>query len=117
MAFPWYARLYLDGFAETPGVAVERSDMESGPAKQRKVRSRVLVQRPVKYALDSLVDYQNFMNWFKTSINNGADWFDWTDPVDGVIKQARIVDGNIQATPLNKTFRFWDVVFVIETWR
>ncbi len=116
-AFPSYAKLYRDPLAEQPQSVVVRTQMEKGPPKQRRRASRQMIQRTVRYALDSKTDYQNFMAWYRTSISHGADWFDWTDPVDGVLKQARIVAGTFQGgTPRDKALRLWDVTFTIETW-
>lgn len=115
-AFPAYLRLYRDPFAEKPEDGAQRTEMESGPPKQRVVASRVMVLRPVKYALDSKADYQSFTTWYHTTINR-VDWFDWTDPVDSVLKQARIVVGSFEGgKPLDKNLRFWDVTFTLETW-
>ncbi len=56
------------------------------------------------------------MTWFNTDISRGAAWFDWTDPYDNVVKQARIKDGLLDPRPINKTLTMWMVKFTIETW-
>lgn len=115
--FPGYAKLYRDPFAEQPQAVVVRTQMEKGPPKQRRRASRQMVQRPVRYALESNTDYQNFMVWYRIAINHGADWFDWTDPVDNAVKPARIVAGTFTGgSPRDKALRLWDVTFTIETW-
>lgn len=98
-AFPAYAKLLRDGFSERRESALLRSEMESGPAKQAKVRSRVMVTRPVRVMVNSLADYQAFIAWFRDTINEGADWFDWLDPVDNVTKSVRFVGGGMDAEP------------------
>ena len=55
-AFPAYPKLLFQGFAEKPESAIKRSDNESGPAKQLKTKSRVLVKRNVIYLLTSNAD-------------------------------------------------------------
>lgn len=115
-AFPAYAKLLLEGFGENPEPAVLRTEMESGPPKQAKIKSRVMVARPVIYALDSKADYLAFIAWFKTGVNYGSDFFDWTDPLDGLVKNARIVGGKIEARPINGALSQWRVSFSLENW-
>ena len=114
-AFPSYAKIALSGFAEQRESALLRTQMESGPPKQAKVRSRVMVTRPVTILLGSLSDYQSFITWFSQTIHEGADWFDLTDPVTGTTKSARFVGGGLDATP-NGTKNAWSIKANIETW-
>jgi hypothetical protein len=116
-AFPAYAKLAFDGFARERDTAVVRTTMESGPPKQAKIRSRVMLTRPVVYHFDSLADYNSFITWFTTTINRGASWFTWTDPVDSVPKEARIVGGKLEyERPRRKNLDRWEVGFKLETW-
>lgn len=95
---------------------VTRTPMEGGMVKQRKRFSRVLIGRPVTYLLKTAVDYDNFITFYETTINR-VDWFDWTDPADGVVKQARIVGGKLdKEEPQRKDHGLWKVSFVVETW-
>lgn len=114
--FPAYPKLLFDGFDEKPEPAILRTEMESGPPKQALIRSRTMITRSVQYLLESNADYQSFLTWFKTTINYGADWFDWTDPVDDVLKSARIVGGDITPKPTRKNLSRWVVSFKLETW-
>lgn len=114
--FPSNAKLLFEGFTERPASAVLRTEMESGPPKQAKLVSRVMVPRPVRYLFASKADYQAFVTWFRTQISYGADWFDWTDPVDGTVKSARIVNGTYEPTPLRKNLERWVVAMDLETW-
>jgi hypothetical protein len=113
--FPTAAKLLHD-YRVTREPAVQRTDMESGPPKQAKIRSRVMVTREVRYAFASLTDYNAFITWFNTDIARGASWFDWTDPVSDTVKQARIVVGAIEEEQPNKTMDVWILKFRIETW-
>lgn len=115
-AFPAYAKIAYDGFTQTPQVAVSRTDMEDGPPKQFKRRSRVMVERPLQVYLNSKTDYDNFYTWFKTDINRGASWFDWVDPYDGATKQGRIKGGRIDPKPRRKQLDLWVVAMIVETW-
>ncbi len=116
MAFPIYAKHLFDGFAENPKPVVQRTEMESGPAKQLLVSSRQMVERPVTYKLSSKADYQAFKAWVAGEAAYGNNWFDWTDPVDSTVKQARIVKGEISYTPLSKALTKWTAAFTLETW-
>lgn len=112
-SFPDYLKPLVDGFAEEPEPMVLRTDMESGPAKQATSASLAVVTRPMMYAAD-LAGYQAFKSWLKT-IHYGADWFLWTDPIDGLAKQARIVGGKYRATPDKSKF-YWRISLSLETW-
>lgn len=114
--FPSYANLLHSPYTEHLEPAVQRTEMESGPPKQSKVKSRVLVAREVTYAFGSLSDYQSFKTWFRDDVARGASWFDWRDPVDDTVKSARIVGGMLEPAEPNKRMDVWTVKFRIETW-
>lgn len=93
MAFPNYGKLLLSPHGSKPGSAIQRTEFETGPAKQTKIRSRVSVERAIaiQYTVDELVSFET---WFRgAECNWGAGWFDWTDPRDGQVKQARVLNG------------------------
>ena len=116
-AFPAYGRL-SGKYGEKPTSAVLRTEMESGPAKQAKIHSRSMVTRAVTMIFTS-TEYTSFMTWFRDSISRGADWFDWTDPIDDTLKQARIVKGELEADSFSKSegdLLSWEVKFLLETW-
>ncbi|MBI3771472.1 MAG: hypothetical protein HY272_02015 [Gammaproteobacteria bacterium] len=115
--FPSTGKLLFNGFAEQRQPAVVRTEMDSGPPKQTKKLSRVMITRPVTY-LFAAADYASFLTWFETTINNGNDWFDWTDPRTSTVKQARIVGGQLdEARPRNGKLTYWTVSFKLETWQ
>lgn len=113
--FPGYPTLMAAGFAQKRSTALLRTQMESGPPKQLKVKSRVMVTRPVSYFLSTLSDFNNFVTFFQTTINYGADWFTWTDPLDSVAKLARIV-GELDVEEPGVAMTYWVVKFNLETW-
>lgn len=115
-ALPDYAKIARNGFAVQRQSAVLRSEMESGPPKQAKILSRVLVTRSVVFMLDSLADYNSFLAWFRDDISRGAAWFSWTDPVDGAAKLARIVGGVLESEAPAESTRYWRVSCKLETW-
>jgi hypothetical protein len=115
-AFPSYAVLLGQNYTETPDSAVQRTNMENGPPKQLKFKSRVIVTIAAVYALKSMTDYTNFVDWFRNTINFGADWFDWTDPKTGSTVTARIVNGQYSAQAVNPDGSYWQLTMSIEYW-
>lgn len=113
--FPTYAKILASGFAEQRESALLRTEMESGPPKQAKIKSRVLVTRPVKVLLQSRADYLRFVDWFADDLNEGSSWFDFMDPVDRTVKQARFVGGGLEASP-QAGLTVWTINAKIETW-
>ena len=115
-AWPSYARLLIDGFSRQRQSAVQRSDMESGPPRQTRVLSRVLVQRKCTAHFSTQADYLAFLTWFRDDINRGADWFDWTDEF-GAAATARIVGGALDTEqPVAWTGGAWRIGLTLETW-
>lgn len=115
-AFPSYAKIRISPFSEKRESALLRSDMESGPPKQARVKSRVLVERPVAILLESRANYDAFITWFSDTLHEGADWFSWTDPITNVVKDARFVGGGFEATPVEGNAEVWIIPIKIETW-
>lgn len=91
--WPNYATIQLDGYAEQREAALKSTEMESGPPKVVRMRSRVMVRRPVVVRFKTKIDYLSFITWFQADIKHGALWFDFTDPLTKSIRQARIKDG------------------------
>lgn len=114
-SLPSYVRILADGFAEQRENALLRSEFESGPPRQAKVKSRVMVRRPAKLYIESKADYLAFVEWFKADLNEGANWFDWADPVRGTTVQARIVAGDLTASPA-PGLKHWVIPVTLETW-
>jgi ribosomal protein L16 Arg81 hydroxylase len=115
-AFPTYARVLLDGYAVQQASALKRSEMDSGPAKQRLDRSRQMVERAVTVQLRSRADYEAFKVWFRDTIHRGADWFDWNDSESLAVVQGRIKNGEMQRRPMNSALTLWHVSFTLESW-
>lgn len=115
-SLPTYALIQFDGFSEQRESALLRTDMESGPPRQAKIKSRVLVRRPVNLLFKSKANYQAFISWFAVDLNEGNNWFTFLDPVSGVNKTGRFVSGTVEGKPLNSALTWWSVRLQIEVW-
>lgn len=103
--FPSYAKILLSGYAEEADYGVLRTEMDNGIAKQRPRRSIPIVTRTVVIHVETLEEKNAFDMWRRVDLFGSAGWFDWTDPLDGVTKQTRIVDGKLQWTSPGKVWR------------
>lgn len=54
---PATAKILFDGFSEQRESALMRTEMESGPPRQVKTKSRVMIKRPVSLLFSSKADY------------------------------------------------------------
>lgn len=115
-AFPAALKLLRDGFGKEPESVVNRTPFDDGMVKQAKTKTRALVGRNVVYHADSKADFEAFETFVNVTTNGGADWFDWTDPLDSVVKLARIPGGVYQGRPLNGGLTRWEISMRIETW-
>lgn len=116
-SLPSYVSLTRQGFSEAREPAVMRTTMETGPAKVLKVKSRVMVRRAVMLYVASKADYQSFMTWYQTTLNYGADWFTFTDPVTGSSATGRFADTSLGAAqPVANVRGGWKIPATIETW-
>lgn len=103
--WPSYALLGWNDTAEEMQPIVERSQMERGVAKQRRTQADVVVTCPVTVYFNSAANAALFETWVYTTLNGGADWFDFTSLRTGGTVQMRIVGGDIGA--LKPSTRTW----------
>lgn len=114
-AFPAYGELLLNGFGEQPETALIRTEMETGPVKQAKIRSKENMQFTVTYKYTS-AEFILWKAWRKADIAFGALYFDWVKPLTGEVVQARIPGGDYNAVAYNGKDEAieWEVGFIIE---
>ena len=119
MAFTWAAARYdWRDFGETPDPVVERTAMERGIPKQRRVASDVRIELPVTLHFDSAAEITEFETWFYTTINAGQSWFDWPHPRTGATLQARVVGGELgRLQYLRRTLDKAKLTLKLEVWR
>lgn len=113
---PVYARIMFDSYSQKREPAVLRTDMESGPPRQAKIRSRVMLTRTVRIVIESLANFQAFETWFKEDIQYGSLFFNMRDPVSKTTVEARFVGGEYTARPLTGTLTLWQIDASIESW-
>lgn len=103
---------------EDPQSVVERTEMERGIPKQRRVNSDARVEVPITVYFDSKAEVTDFEDWFYVDINAGQDWFDIPHPRTGVVVQARVVGGKLgPLSYLNRTLEKSKRSLTIEYWR
>lgn len=112
---PAYVSILAAGYAEQPEATVARTEMESGPPKQARVRSTGMVRRPVNLRIDSNANYLLWVIWVRDTLAGGSLWFDYSDPVTGSTKTARIVNGQYDASPGSGVAQ-WTIKTSFETW-
>lgn len=95
--FPSFARIIDAGYSKKSDYGVLRTDMDGGIAKQRSRWSTPIITRAVTILAHSVEDRDAFDAWMADEIGGGTGWFDWTDE-SGVVKQARIVGGEVSWT-------------------
>lgn len=98
--------------------AVERSQMERGIPKQRRISSDVRIELALTLYFDSAADLAAFETWFYTTINAGQDFFDFTHPRTGAALQARFVGGELgEVSYQNRTLGKSSRPVKLEYWR
>lgn len=112
--WPSYARILSSGFSEKPDFGVVRADTDGALAKQRPRYSTGVTARECKVLFLTLAERNAFQEWIKNSINRGADFFNWPDPLDGnAVKMARIVSGTVTYSPEGRSTH--SATFTLET--
>ena len=114
--FPSYAKILFDGYAQQRESALLRTEMESGPPRQAKVKSRVMITRTVNIHLKTQAEFAAFETWYANDLKEGSIWFNYADPVTGTTKEARFVDGGYSAKFKTKVYGSWIVSAKIESW-
>lgn len=104
--FPSYVQIALGSTSEDRAPVVLRTEMERGVPKQRRIASDTMVTVPVTLMFKTPQHCDAFELWFDSQIGSGADWFSWTDPRSGTVRQARFVGGKLgPLTPVHGTWR------------
>ena len=114
--FPAYANILYNGYSKKRESALLRSEMDSGPPKQARVKYNVMEVHSVKIYVSSNANFQLFETWYSDDLAEGANWFNFTDPVTKSTVQARFKDGGYTATPMTADMENWEIAAQIEVW-
>jgi hypothetical protein len=113
---PAYVKILFDQYAEEKESGILRTEFENGPPRQAKFKSRTLKTRSVRLFIDTNANFQAFETWFREDLEQGALFFDFTDPVTNQTTQGRFVSGVYTARPLSSSMNVWQVECQIESW-
>ena len=115
-SLPSYAKILFDSYSRKKESALIRTEMESGPPKQAKFQSKVMITRNVKIYFASKADFINFETWYDTTLDQGSGWFDYVDEISGITVSARFVNGGYESSPLSAKMDKWQISAKIESW-
>lgn len=113
---PSYVKILFDGYAQRRESGILRTEMESGPPRQARFKTRVMITRSAKLYISSKADFQSFETWFMNDLAGGSLFFDMADPVSGATIAARFVGGTYTANPMSAAMQLWEVSCQIENW-
>lgn len=114
--FPTYADVLIEGYSINKESALLRTEMESGPPKQAKLKSKVMITHNVQIYLSTNANFQSFESWYTNDISQGSAWFDFVNPITGSTVAARFKNGGYTATPMSAKLEEWKVSAQIEMW-
>lgn len=114
--FPTYAKILFQDYSRKKESALIRTEMESGPPKQAKYQSKVMLTRSVKIFFNSKADFINFETWYDVTLDQGSGWFDYVDEISGSTVSARFVNGGYTCAPLSAKMDKWQISAQIESW-
>lgn len=108
--FPTNVRYGWREMRESRDSVVERTAMERGMPKQRRISSDVRHELELQLHFDTKAQAIAFETWFDNTIHSGQDFFDFVLPLTGATVQARFVGGELGTLsflnpPLEKSTR------------
>jgi len=115
-ALPSYVRILFEGYTQQRDSGLLRTEMESGPPRQARFKTRVMITRQARLYISSKANFAAFETWFMNDLAGGSLFFDMADPVSGATIQARFVGGTYTAKPLSSSMAHWELSCQIENW-
>lgn len=111
---PDYVEVAVDGWGEEPDPAVERTEMERGPAKETVLNSVLVNETTATLLFKSKADALSFRTWWNDTIGR-IGWFDMTHPISGETISAHFKGGAIgRVTPRNRAFTTFQRTVTLE---
>ena len=89
-AFPAWVHVIGDGYAGGQDIDVARTTFDDGFVQQVKRFTAAQETRALEIVIDSDAGYVRFRAWARARAHA---WFAWTDPEDGVTREARVRGG------------------------
>lgn len=114
VGFSYYKR--MRAYTTAPQPSIRRTPMSDGLSKQAKRYQRTLDQHSVEYLMTN-AQYLAFRTWWENTVEFGALWFDFVDPITDATIDGRIVGGSYSSTPYTASQSYWVVSMAVETWR
>lgn len=113
---PSYVRVLFDGYSEEKESGIIRTEFENGPPRQARFKSRTMKTRAAQLFIESKANFLAFETWFADDLEQGALFFNMTDPIRGTTIEARFVGGVYTAQPMTAALNLWRVDCQIESW-
>ncbi len=103
-SFPAYVSVLASGYGEDFDPSIQRTEMERGVPKERRLNSQVLAKVEATLLFDSPADIAAFETWYFQTINR-IGWFDLVHPRTGATVTARFEGARLgRLTPRNPMF-------------
>lgn len=98
-SLPSYVKFQLPGAGEQPSDIVQRSAVERGVPRTRRIASDVLMTISVRIVFFSVSEAMGFRDWYYSPTGGaaGAGWFDWVDPRTNTTRSVRFVSSSMGA--------------------
>lgn len=109
---PAGARLAFD-YTEELDRGLIVSDMEGGPGKQRPRFSRPMKKRQAKLVILSFEAKKAFEQWWDSDLAGGCLWFNFNEPFEQKIIEARFAMPKLSLRPTTK--HLWEATVIIES--
>ena len=113
---PSYVQISFEGFRIQKESGIMRTEFESGPPRQSRFKSRTMKTREATLFIETKANFLAFETWFSEDLQQGALFFNMTDPVSGSTIEARFVGGVYVANSLSPSLEQWQVNCQIENW-
>ena len=115
-ALPNYVQISFDGFSVKKESGIIRTEFESGPPRQARFKYRTMRTMSARLFIESKSNFLLFQTWFEDDLEQGALFFDMTDPISGATIEARFVGGSYSAEPVSPSMEQWRITCQIESW-
>jgi len=109
-AFAYTKILTSEGSSTPQDNAVVRNQMSDGYPSQFDRFSVDFITYDITYLMSSS-EYASFITWWKA---NKSQFFNFTDPIDAVVRDGRIVEGKFTASPYTAKSSYFSVSMSVE---